>query len=128
MEWIVLLGFELEIYQPYEYAGMYWVVQHYISSRILHIDRIRNHLLYQSTLPTPEGWIAQQQESLAYLTFLSLEAKAQHDLVVTLLNVLCHSSNILAVQSSQAETNTLQMTDPSVTTQLGADKSLCPTI
>ncbi|RPB26326.1 hypothetical protein L211DRAFT_805150 [Terfezia boudieri ATCC MYA-4762] len=86
MEWIVLLGFELEIYQPYEFAGMYWVVQHYISSRILHIDRIRSHLLHQATKPVPEEWTAQQQDTLAYLTYLSIEAKAQHDLVAALLN------------------------------------------
>ena len=87
MEWIVLLGFELEIYQPYELAGMYWVVQHYISSHILHIDRIRNHLLHQATKQVPEEWTAQQQDTLAYLTYLSIEAKAQHDLVAALLNV-----------------------------------------
>jgi len=26
MEWIVQLGFELEVYQPDELAGMYWFV------------------------------------------------------------------------------------------------------
>jgi len=87
MEWIVLLGFELEIYQPYEFAGMYWVVQHYISNRILHIDRIRNHLLHQAAKPVPEEWTVQQQDTLAYLTYLSIEAKARHDLIAALLNV-----------------------------------------
>lgn len=87
MEWIVFIGFELEIYQPYEYASMYWVVQYYLGSRILHLDRIRNHLLHQASKPVPSEWVSQQQDTLGYITFLTLEAKAQHDLVAALLNV-----------------------------------------
>lgn len=88
MEWILLLGFELELYQPYEFAGMYWVAQHYIRARIHHIDRIRNHVLSQSTQQPAEEEVAQkQQDTITYLTFLSLETTAQHELVAALLNV-----------------------------------------
>jgi len=26
MEWVIFLGFELEVYLPYEFAGMFWSV------------------------------------------------------------------------------------------------------
>ncbi|KAF8468341.1 Mak10 subunit, NatC N-terminal acetyltransferase-domain-containing protein [Kalaharituber pfeilii] len=86
MEWIVLLGFELEIYQPYEFAGMYWVAQHYIRTRLHHLERIRTHVVHQGNFQVLEEWRKEQQETMAYLMFLSLEASAQHDLIVALTN------------------------------------------
>ena len=41
MEWIVQLGFELELYQPDELAAMYWYVQYLSRTRLRHLDRIR---------------------------------------------------------------------------------------
>ncbi|KAI5462284.1 Mak10 subunit, NatC N-terminal acetyltransferase-domain-containing protein [Mariannaea sp. PMI_226] len=40
MEWIVQLGFELEIYQQDEYGGMYWYLSFLADARIQHLSRI----------------------------------------------------------------------------------------
>ncbi|KAK1832761.1 N-alpha-acetyltransferase 35, NatC auxiliary subunit [Podospora conica] len=41
MEWIVQLGFELEVYQADELAGMYWYLSHLAKTRARHIERIQ---------------------------------------------------------------------------------------
>ncbi|KXX81657.1 N-alpha-acetyltransferase 35, NatC auxiliary subunit [Madurella mycetomatis] len=41
MEWIVQLGFELEIYQPDELAGMYWYLSYLSKARAQHAERIK---------------------------------------------------------------------------------------
>jgi hypothetical protein len=41
MEWIVQIGFELEMYQPDELATMYWYVQYLSRTRLRHLERIR---------------------------------------------------------------------------------------
>ncbi|KAI5862267.1 Mak10-domain-containing protein [Durotheca rogersii] len=41
MEWIVQLGFELDIYQPDELAGMYWYLNYLAKTRAQHGDRIK---------------------------------------------------------------------------------------
>lgn len=41
MEWIIQMGFELETYQPYELASMYWYLQYLAKTRVRHLERIR---------------------------------------------------------------------------------------
>ena len=41
MEWIVQLGFELDIYQRDELAGMYWYLSYLAKTRAQHVERIR---------------------------------------------------------------------------------------
>jgi len=41
MEWTVQLGFELEIYQPDELAGMYWYLSYLAKRRVSHAERIK---------------------------------------------------------------------------------------
>lgn len=41
MEWIVQLGFELEVYQPDELAGMYWYLSYLARIRAGHVERIK---------------------------------------------------------------------------------------
>jgi hypothetical protein len=41
MEWIVQLGFELEVYQPDELAGMYWYLSYLAKTRAQHVERIK---------------------------------------------------------------------------------------
>ncbi|KAK5997018.1 Embryonic growth-associated-like protein [Cladobotryum mycophilum] len=41
MELIVQLGFELEVYQPDELAGMYWYLNYLSKSRLHHTERIK---------------------------------------------------------------------------------------
>jgi hypothetical protein len=41
MEWIVQLGFELDIYQPDELAGMYWYLSQLARTRAQHTERMK---------------------------------------------------------------------------------------
>ncbi|KAM7186359.1 putative mak10 subunit [Naviculisporaceae sp. PSN 640] len=45
MEWIVQLGFELEIYQPIEMAGMYWYLGHLAALRTGHVERSKFNIV-----------------------------------------------------------------------------------
>jgi len=45
MEWIVQLGFELEVYQPDELAGMYWYLNYLAKLRVHHVERIKGFIL-----------------------------------------------------------------------------------
>ena len=45
MEWIVQLGFELEIYQPDEFAGMYWYLHRLARIRLEYTQRIKKSIL-----------------------------------------------------------------------------------
>jgi hypothetical protein len=50
MEWVHLLGFELEIYLPYEFAGMFWYIQYYVQMRLGHLQRIQEFALANGTM------------------------------------------------------------------------------
>lgn len=45
MEEIVQLGFELEVYQPDELAGMYWYLNYLAKSRLHHTERIKSFVV-----------------------------------------------------------------------------------
>ncbi|KAI1381094.1 Mak10-domain-containing protein [Hypoxylon crocopeplum] len=45
MEWIVQLGFELNVYQPDELAGMYWYLNYLAKTRAQHGDRIKSFIM-----------------------------------------------------------------------------------
>ncbi|KAI3530505.1 Mak10 subunit [Colletotrichum abscissum] len=45
MEWIVQLGFELEVYQPDELAGMYWYLNFLAKNRLTHVERIKSFVV-----------------------------------------------------------------------------------
>ncbi|KAI9158436.1 LOW QUALITY PROTEIN: N-alpha-acetyltransferase 35, NatC auxiliary subunit [Paramyrothecium foliicola] len=45
MEAIVQLGFELEVYQPDELAGMYWYLNYLAKSRVQHTERIKTFVI-----------------------------------------------------------------------------------
>ncbi|TDZ23369.1 N-alpha-acetyltransferase 35, NatC auxiliary subunit [Colletotrichum orbiculare MAFF 240422] len=45
MEWIVQLGFELEVYQPDELAGMYWYLNYLAKNRVQHVERIKTFVV-----------------------------------------------------------------------------------
>ncbi|KAG6157516.1 hypothetical protein E4U37_007270 [Claviceps purpurea] len=48
MEAIVQLGFELEIYQVDEMAGMYWYLNYLAKSRLQHAERVRTFIVRQA--------------------------------------------------------------------------------
>lgn len=93
MEWIILLGFELEVYQPHEFAGMYWYLQHYVHTKIGHIERIRGFAALNPKLSSKQKKkkvipaVEQQQKSLSLLTFYLLEASAIQELSGAMINV-----------------------------------------
>ena len=93
MEWTVQLGFELDIYQPDELAGMYWYLSHLAQTRALHIERIRffsnpankqppSTTTTSPTPPSPNN--PQQTRSAAYLHLTSLHATTTHALAASL--------------------------------------------
>ncbi|KAJ0164828.1 N-alpha-acetyltransferase 35, NatC auxiliary subunit [Colletotrichum tanaceti] len=80
MEWIVQLGFELEVYQPDELGGMYWYLNYLAKNRLQHIERIKSFVVRsinharssrQSLTPAAE---AQYGKSLAFLRLALLDA------------------------------------------------------
>ena len=98
MEWIVQMGFELDIYQIDELAGMYWYavlkplhrpriraeavfhryLQHLASTRLQHIERIRTfstHRLKRIAKPTLKQK-SSFRRSFSFLDFAMLEASA----------------------------------------------------
>ncbi|MCJ1483161.1 hypothetical protein MMC06_003328 [Schaereria dolodes] len=78
MEWIVQMGFELDVYQVDELAGMYWYLQHLAQTRLQHLERIRTFTNRRFTrLFKPNS----QQEasftrSFSFLNYAMLEASA----------------------------------------------------
>ncbi|KAI9752782.1 MAG: hypothetical protein M4579_005488 [Chaenotheca gracillima] len=97
MEWVIQLGFELEIYQPDELAGMYWYLQYISQTRVGHLERMRgfvnrkfsavkkSHLARKVMDPTlKELELEAFTRTLSFLNFQMLEATAIHDFADTL--------------------------------------------
>ncbi|CAL3966943.1 unnamed protein product [Diplocarpon coronariae] len=81
MEWLVQLGFELEIYQPDELAGMYWYLAYVSKHRSRHLERIRGFVArgLKVVLQNRETAMAQHPqytEALNFINFSSVEAAA----------------------------------------------------
>lgn len=97
MEAIVQLGFELEVYQPDELAGMYWYLNYLSKSRLQHTERIKTFVVRRANLarsqPTIEPYVeAQLQRSLTYTRLSMLNAAVTWELsdalscIYTILN------------------------------------------
>ncbi|KAH6851288.1 Mak10 subunit, NatC N-terminal acetyltransferase-domain-containing protein [Chaetomium sp. MPI-CAGE-AT-0009] len=88
MEWTVQLGFELEIYQPDELAGMYWYLSHLSHTRVLHLERIGFFTTQRleppgaasSSKTRPAAPTAQLTRSKSYLHLSIREAAATSEL------------------------------------------------
>ncbi|KAG8419055.1 N-alpha-acetyltransferase, non-catalitic subunit [Metarhizium acridum] len=85
MEAIVQIGFELEVYQADELAGMYWYLNYLAKSRLQHTERIKTFVVRQATtfrsLPTLDpSQEAQLQRSLAYTRLSLLQAAVTWEL------------------------------------------------
>ncbi|KAL9124316.1 MAG: hypothetical protein Q9217_006342 [Psora testacea] len=48
MQWIVQMGFELDIYQVDEMAGMYWYLQHVTNARLEEIREMRSYTMIRA--------------------------------------------------------------------------------
>ncbi|MCJ1249982.1 hypothetical protein MMC30_007208 [Trapelia coarctata] len=82
MEWVVQLGFELQIYQDSELAGMYWYLNDLSSTRLLHLQRIytfTSRRVNETQRPSFQQTAAFNL-SLSFLEFAMLEASATKSL------------------------------------------------
>ncbi|UNI20121.1 N-alpha-acetyltransferase, non-catalitic subunit, variant 2 [Purpureocillium takamizusanense] len=87
MEWIVQLGFELEVYQPDELGGMYWYLNYLSKSRLQHSERIKGFIVHKTeearSQPAPMADAnadEQLQRSLAYTRLSLLDAAVTWEL------------------------------------------------
>lgn len=85
MEWMIQMGFELEIYQPDEFASMYWYLQYIAKTRIRHLERIRGFIVrrYSASRNSPETTSQHKQEyanSLTFINYSTMEATATYHL------------------------------------------------
>lgn len=87
MEWVVQLGFELDVYQPDEYAGMYWYLNLLSKQRLEYSPRIKTHIMRRSEAlrnpgAHPDG---QLQRALAFIRLSMLDAAVTWELSDALL-------------------------------------------
>jgi N-alpha-acetyltransferase 35, NatC auxiliary subunit len=98
LEWVVFLGFELDIYQPYEYSGMFWLAQFYARARLSHLVRISE---FSKIRTPPQGlsaekgreWQKKKISNIALLNYHMLDARAIEALSsasMSLYSVLTH--------------------------------------
>lgn len=86
MEWILQLGFELNVYQPDELAGMYWYLNHLAKSRVEHVDRIKSFnsfklgLFRNSPQVNRASKEAEYSRSQSYLHLATLDADVTWEL------------------------------------------------
>ncbi|BFZ61026.1 N-alpha-acetyltransferase, non-catalitic subunit [Saitoella coloradoensis] len=55
METIILLGFELELYQPYEWSLMYWYLDYVLDVHRHHLERTKVHISAPKAAPKPSS-------------------------------------------------------------------------
>lgn len=93
MEWIVQLGFELEVYQPDELAGMYWYLSYLARIRAGHVERIKAFAVrsLNELRAKPSAFSASQEaqvtRSLSFLRATLLDAAVTWELADSLSNV-----------------------------------------
>lgn len=75
METLVQLGFELQVYQPDELAGMYWYLHYLAKTRSGHLERIRSFIVRDFKALSRHGAPsdAQKDDILEALSFNSLQ-------------------------------------------------------
>lgn len=89
MEWVIQLGFELEIYQPSELAGMYWYLNYLAKCRSQNVERIISFVInsYQAAQEnfaiTPEKQ-SEFSYALVFINFLKLSLAATYELAEAL--------------------------------------------
>lgn len=86
MELIIQLGFELEIYQADEFAGMYWYLNYISKSRLHHTERIKMFVIKRveeaqaQPMPSDHTVGTQLQRSLMYTRLSLLDAAVTWEL------------------------------------------------
>lgn len=93
MEWIVQLGFELEVYQPDELAGMYWYLSYLAKTRLQHVERINAFTVrsLNERRAKPSTFTAAQEQiftrSMSFLRATMLDAAVTWELADALSNI-----------------------------------------
>ena len=92
MEWIVQFGFELEVYQPDELAGMYWYLNYLSKARVQHVDRIKAFILRalddaQKNTQTYPDKVNEFSRCLSYMRLAMLDASVTWELAEALSNL-----------------------------------------
>lgn len=91
MEWIVQLGFELEVYQPDELAGMYWYLSYLARIRAGHVERIKAFAVRTlNELRAKASFTASQEavtRSLSFLRATLLDAAVTWELADALSSI-----------------------------------------
>ncbi|KAJ4004470.1 N-alpha-acetyltransferase, non-catalitic subunit [Fusarium irregulare] len=86
METIVQLGFELEVYQPDELAGMYWYLNYLAKWRLQHAERIKSFIVRKveesraPSRPRDPTVDRQLERSLAFTRLMLLDAAVTWEL------------------------------------------------
>ena len=85
MEWIVQLGFELEVYQPDELAGMYWYLNYLAKVRLEYSPRIKSSIMRKieemRAQSTTDGLAEKQlQRALSFIRLSLLDAAVTWEL------------------------------------------------
>ncbi|KAK0662942.1 putative MAK10 subunit [Cercophora samala] len=91
MEWIVQLGFELEIYAPDELGGMYWYLSELARSRARLVDRISFFIKHRAAVQQETSPSSAQEVAFAkskqYLYQTSLDAAITWEMADALSNL-----------------------------------------
>ncbi len=87
MQWLVQMGFELDIYAHDEKAAMYWLLQHFGNTHYRHLQRIKGFLLrdYQTMVENLNVENREMKEhefqyAMNYVNLSSLQATATQSL------------------------------------------------
>ncbi|KAM0276888.1 hypothetical protein ACHAQH_006306 [Verticillium albo-atrum] len=118
MEWIVQLGFELEVYQTDELAGMYWYLQHLARMRLQHIERIKTFTVRSLTQlrsggaarPFTPAMEAQFTKSLNFIRLSLLDAAITAEMAdaMSCLHTALHRLGLIRPQPRPYSTDELR--------------------
>lgn len=94
MEWLVQMGFELDIYAHDEMAGMYWMLQNLFMTHYRHLQRIRKFLTRDAAAmsqdPNAENLSLKLREFENAINYVNLSS-----LQITAMQTLAHAISCL---------------------------------
>lgn len=79
MEWIIQMGFELDVYQPDELASMYWYLQYVAKTRLRHLERMRGFVVRSYNVSRKSKTFLQEQReeyatAIRFINYSTMEA------------------------------------------------------
>ncbi|KAL9060814.1 MAG: hypothetical protein Q9206_000860 [Seirophora lacunosa] len=101
MEWILQLGFELDIYQNDELPGMYWHLSNVAGAKMQHLERMQTFVTRRSGQIKKLGMSrkASFKRCLSFLDVIFLEASATQRFAIALSKL----HTVLSVRSAMGE-------------------------